>query len=149
MGVLKRRGVHGHLGLVTDPKTSERLRRIPQHDTAPELLVRKLVSKLGRRFRSKNRDLPGAPDLANRRRQWAIFVHGCYWHSHTGCPRATVPKRNREFWEAKFAANRMRDARAIAALRTMGFRTLVIWECETTNLRRLKSRLRRSKIFAL
>lgn len=117
--------------LVTDEATSTRLGRIRQRDTAPELAVRQMVSALGQRFRVSNRDLPGSPDLANRRKKWAIFVHGCYWHSHIGCERATVPKRNREFWEAKFAANRARDARVIQQLEALMYRTLVIWECES------------------
>jgi DNA mismatch endonuclease (patch repair protein) len=138
-----KRKVLGRLGLVTDPRTSERLARIRQHGTTPELHVRKLVSKLGARFTSTNRDLPGAPDLANRTRRWAIFVHGCYWHSHQGCSRATVPKRNRSFWVAKFATNRARDARTVDELKRLGFKTLVIWECEAVSEERLTRRIAR------
>jgi DNA mismatch endonuclease (patch repair protein) len=118
-------------GLVTDDHTSKRLGRIRQRGTAPELVARQIISSFGHRYTTRNRDLPGSPDLANRRRRWAVFVHGCYWHSHAGCYRATVPKRNRAFWEAKFAANRARDAAAVARLKKLGFRTLVLWECET------------------
>lgn len=74
--------------------------------------------------------LPGTPDLVNRRRGWAVFVHGCYWHGHLGCKRATVPKRNAEFWTEKIAANRRRDEAKIAALRALGFEVFVVWECE-------------------
>src|SRR5262245_56966390 len=114
-------------GLVIDATTSARLGRIRQRDTAAELIVRAMVHGLGFRFRISNRDLPGSPDLANRFRRWAIFVHGCYWHSHPGCPRATVPKRNRAFWLAKFRANRLRDERVVAMLRGQAYRTLIIW----------------------
>lgn len=118
------------LGCSTDAATSLRLSRIRQRGTKPELEVRRALSRLGIRYRVENRDLPGSPDLANRRKRWAVFVHGCYWHSHPGCSRATLPKRNRAFWEAKFEANRQRDARALQDLRARGFRTLVIWECK-------------------
>jgi DNA mismatch endonuclease (patch repair protein) len=116
--------------LRVDEATSTRLGRIRQSGTGAELAVRKMVSSLGGRYRTKNRDLPGSPDIANRSRMWAIFVHGCYWHAHLNCSRATVPKRNRLFWEAKFSANRTRDARAIRELRSHGFRVVVVWECE-------------------
>lgn len=116
--------------LITDPETSARLGRIPQRDTEPELAVRRILYALGHRFRVKNRDLPGSPDIANRSRRWAVFVHGCFWHAHAGCPKATTPKRNREFWEAKLAANRARDERVVAELRAAGWRVETIWECE-------------------
>lgn len=122
--------VHRRPALDVDSETSARLGRVRQHGTSAELKVRKILSSLGLRYRIHNRDLPGSPDMANRAHGWAVFVHGCYWHSHTGCRRATVPKRNREFWEAKFAANRLRDARAIRKLRRLGYRVAVVWECE-------------------
>lgn len=130
-------------GLQTDPQTSARLGRIRQRGTAPELAVRRLVTILGHRYRIENRDLPGSPDLANRRRRWAIFVHGCYWHSHRGCVRATIPTRNRAFWESKFEANRARDARAVRALLAMDFRVITLWECELANPDAIVRRLRR------
>lgn len=117
-------------GLVTDTDTSARLARIPQRDTGPELAVRQVAHALGHRFRVRNHDLPGSPDLANRRRRWAIFVHGCFWHAHAGCARATLPKRNRKFWEAKLAGNRARDQRAVEALERDGWRVVTVWECE-------------------
>lgn len=117
--------------LVRDPATSARLARIRQHGTAPELAVARLVRSLGHSFGVRNRDLPGSPDLANRRRLWAIYVHGCFWHSHHGCFRATVPKRNRGFWIAKFEANRVRDRRVLVRIRAKGFSATVIWECQT------------------
>src|SRR5688500_542986 len=97
--------------LILDEVTSKRLGRIRQADTAPEQTVRRALWALGLRFRRANRDLPGSPDIANRTAHWAVFVHGCFWHAHTGCSKATVPKRNRQFWLEKFAANRARDAR--------------------------------------
>jgi DNA mismatch endonuclease (patch repair protein) len=116
--------------LEIDATTSARLGRIRQKGTAPEQIVRGLLSSIGARYTLANRDLPGSPDLANRTRSWAVFVHGCFWHSHRGCVRATVPKRNRDFWLAKFEANRKRDKRAISGLRRAGFTVVLIWECE-------------------
>ena len=107
--------------------------RVRQAGTTPELRVRQACSAIGMHYRTKNRGLPGSPDLANRSRRWAIFVHGCFWHRHSECPRATTPKRNRTFWLAKFARNRERDREAYAALEAAGFAVKVIWECETAN----------------
>jgi len=111
---------------------SKRMGGIRQHGTAPELAVRRLLSSLRVRYRTKNRDLPGSPDLANRRRRFAVFVHGCFWHRHEGCARTTMPKNNAPFWRAKFVDNVARDSRASAILRAGGYRVLTIWECETT-----------------
>lgn len=118
------------LGLVTDAATSARLARIRQSRTRAEEVLLAVLSGAGLRYRIHNRDLPGSPDAANRRRRWAAFVHGCFWHSHPGCEKATVPKRNRGFWLAKFAANRSRDDRVATELRERGFTVYVTWECE-------------------
>jgi len=119
----------GHL-LQVDDATSLRMAGIRQKSTRPELLVGKLLRALGLRYRLTNRDLPGSPDFAHRRARWALFVHGCFWHRH-GCSATTTPTRNREFWEAKFARNVARDARALDELRAGGYRVIVVWECET------------------
>ncbi len=132
--------------LVLDAATSLRMAGVRQHDTSAEQLVRQILRRLGHSYRSKNRDLPGSPDVANRTRRWAVFVHGCFWHRHAGCIRATTPKRNRPFWKEKFEQNRRRDARVLAALRRMGFTAVVVWECEAEEKparveRRLAARL--------
>lgn len=129
--------------LVTDPVTSARLARIRQRDTRPELVVRKHLFAAGLRYRVLNRDLPGSPDIANRERRWAIFVHGCFWHHHAGCSRATVPKRNHRFWLDKFEANRARDRRAVLLLRKMGFQVFSIWECDTRHVHKVESAIAR------
>ncbi len=129
------------LALVTDPETSARLGRIRQKGTGAELLVRQMVVALGRRYTLENRDLSGAPDLANRTQAWAIFVHGCFWHRHTNCYRSTTPHRNRAFWLDKFDQNVLRDRRVKRRLQAMGYRVLVIWECETKYPARLTSRI--------
>lgn len=117
--------------ILVDDATSKRMAGIRQKDTAPELIVRRLLSEAGHRYRVRNRDLPGSPDVANRKRKWAIFVHGCYWHRHQGCRRTTTPSRNREFWQRKFARNVERDREALQELRQLGFRVITVWECET------------------
>lgn len=131
------------MALVTDPATSARLSKIRQRDTKPEMLVRRHLSAAGLRYRVHNRDLPGSPDLANRKRRWAVFVHGCFWHNHGGCSRATIPKRNSDFWIDKFSANKSRDARNIRRLREVGIRTFVIWECQTSTKEAIQRATRR------
>lgn len=129
--------------LPQSPERSRLLGRVRQTRTAPEEAVAAALRALGLAYRRNVKTLPGSPDFANARRRFAIFVNGCFWHRHTGCPRATLPKNNRAFWEAKFAANRARDARAVRALRRRGFRVLVVWECEVAEVgARLARRLR-------
>lgn len=117
------------------------MRGVGRRDTTPEMRVRRAAHAIGLRYRTSNKDLPGSPDLANRNREWAVFVHGCFWHRHQGCARTTTPTRNRDFWEAKFEANVARDWRVMRKLRKRGWRVVVIWECYTDT--RMKSRLRR------
>jgi DNA mismatch endonuclease (patch repair protein) len=117
--------------------------RIRSRDTKPEILTRAAVHALGIRFREHVTDLPGNPDLANKRRKWAIFVHGCFWHSHDGCKLASDPKSNRKYWVEKLKGNRERDARKIANLRADGFDALVIWECEVRDSAKLQQALQK------
>jgi DNA mismatch endonuclease (patch repair protein) len=115
--------------------------RIRSKNTLPEVRTRSAVHALGLRFRVHVADLPGKPDLANKTRRWAIFVHGCFWHSHAGCRLASSPKSNTDYWTEKLARNKRRDADKIATLRALGFRVLVVWECEVRNDARLKEAL--------
>jgi DNA mismatch endonuclease (patch repair protein) len=140
---LARRPVPDRQSLLTDPRTSARLARVRQRDTWVEQAVGGLLAGIGCRYRRSNRDLPGSPDFANRSRRWAVFVHGCFWHGHAGCSLATVPKRNREFWQAKFAANRKRDRSVLARLRRDGYVAVVIWQCELSAPDQVDRRLRR------
>jgi DNA mismatch endonuclease Vsr len=127
----------------TDNITSARMARIRQAGTHAELAVRAALRCLGLSYRLNVRSLPGSPDLANKRRGFAVFVQGCFWHQHTACARATIPKRNTEFWTAKFEVNRKRDARAIRELRQAGYRVIVVWECQAPRSAALLVRLRR------
>lgn len=124
-----------------DPATSFRLSRVKQTDTRPEIVVRHILARLGLGYRIRNRDLPGSPDIANRHRRWAIFVHGCFWHQHEGCRKASRPKNNEAFWTAKFLANKQRDINSAAALKVAGFDVMVIWECETKAPKKLCQRV--------
>jgi DNA mismatch endonuclease (patch repair protein) len=132
----------GFEGLKTTRALSHRMGLVRQRSTAPELAVRRVASSLRIRFTTRNADLPGSPDLANRTRRFAVFVHGCYWHRHRACTRTTTPKTNRAFWEQKFAQNQARDASAVANLKAQGFRVVVIWECEATEPEIVATRLR-------
>jgi DNA mismatch endonuclease, patch repair protein len=110
---------------------STRMSKVRKRNTAPELAVRKVAWSMGLRYMTKNRDLPGSPDLANRSRKWAIFVHGCFWHRHEGCKHSTTPRTNAAFWKAKFLLNTLRDRAAIRSLNRLGYRAIVIWECQS------------------
>lgn len=120
--------------LVLDAQTSVRMGRVRQRDTAAERLLRQWMWHVGYRYVTNNRRLPGRPDISNTSRRWAIFVHGCFWHGHQGCARATVPKRNAEFWRAKIAGNVVRDASKERALKKLGFDVFTVWECELDQL---------------
>jgi DNA mismatch endonuclease (patch repair protein) len=116
---------------------SQMMSRIRSRDTLPERTASAAVHALGIRFRKHASDLPGKPDLVNRTKRWAIFVHGCFWHSHEACKLASNPKSNRGYWVEKLRRNKERDAKRIALLRQMGFRVLVVWECDVRDGRRL------------
>ena len=118
---------------------------IKNKDTAPELLVRRLVHGMGYRFRLHRRDLPGCPDIVLPRHRKVILVHGCFWHRHS-CPRGkSVPETRTAFWKAKFEANKRRDSRARQKLQTQGWRVATVWECQLrpSNQSRLVDRIRR------
>ena len=128
-----------------DYLTSRRMSKIGQSDTKPELVVRKLAHSIGLSYRLNVKDLPGKPDLANKKKKYAIFVHGCYWHRHTGCKRSSMPTKNIKLWNEKFEKTIQRDKLCIEKLKAMGYKTLVIWECETQNLPTLAETLRKFK----
>jgi DNA mismatch endonuclease (patch repair protein) len=119
---------------------SERMSRVRSKDTKAEMQVRRLVFRMGYRFRLHRRDLPGCPDLAFPSRRKVIFVHGCFWHRHEGCGR--MPKSRLDFWRPKLEANRQRDARNEGRLREMGWGYLVIWECQLLDQDSLETLIR-------
>lgn len=112
-------------------------------NTGPELAVRRLVHAMGRRYVLHDPRLPGRPDLALPRWGKVVFVHGCFWHRHRGCRKATVPKSRVRYWTQKFEDNEARDLRNRRALQRLGWSVLVVWECELSHPCRLQRKLRR------
>ena len=116
---------------VVDPATRSRMMSgIRGKDTKPELLVRKYLHARGLRFRLHVKDLPGKPDVVFPKYRAVVFVHGCFWHHHAGCKYATMPSSRADFWANKLSDNVARDQYQFAALEGLGWRVLVVWECE-------------------
>lgn len=130
---------------LTQAQRSERMGRIRGKDTAPEMMVRRIIHKLGGRYRLHRKDLPGCPDLVFSRLRKVIFVHGCFWHRHPdpNCPLARLPKTRLDFWKPKLSANRRRDLRVQEALTAAGWEILLVWECEISHKEQLENKLRR------
>lgn len=118
--------------------------RIRGKDTRPEVRVRSVLHRMGYRFRLHRKDLPGKPDIVLPRYETVVFVHGCFWHRHPGCRFAYTPKSRIEFWNAKFQRNVERHAEVEEQLSELGWRIVVIWECETANEDGLRELLERS-----
>lgn len=121
---------------------SKRMARIGGKNTAPEMIIRRMAHSLGCRFRLHRKGLPSTPDLVFPSRKKLILVHGCFWHGH-GCKIGRLPKSNVTFWKEKIARNRARDERNLVDLAELGWKTLVVWQCETRELDRLRKTLRR------
>jgi DNA mismatch endonuclease (patch repair protein) len=124
-------------------KRSWIMSRVKGRDTKPEILVRSLVHRMGFRFRLHGRDLPGKPDIVLPRHGKVIFVHGCFWHGHRRCLRSKRPTTHKRFWNRKLDQNIERDERFRRMLRRMGWRVLVVWECETRKQEKLLRKLER------
>ena len=128
--------------IVDSQKRSEMMSRIRGRDTKPEIIVRRIAHRLGFRFRIHRKDLPGCPDIVFPRYRAVIMVHGCFWHRHPGCRYAYTPKTRVRFWQDKFESNVVRDSRNETALHELGWRVLVIWECETKDLGAVEDRIK-------
>lgn len=120
---------------------SLRMRRVKQRNTAPELIVRKILFSEGYRYRIHRMDLPGSPDIVFPGRRMIIFVNGCFWHGHENCSRASLPKIRSQYWKDRILKNKERDARAISALEELGWIVDTVWECQTKDVISLKDRL--------
>lgn len=116
---------------LTPERRSWLMSRVRGKNTSPEMRVRRSAHALGLRFRLHRKDLPGKPDLVFPKYHVAMFVHGCFWHRHPECSKASTPKSRIEFWQEKFNANVARDARVEAELEALGWQVVIIWECET------------------
>ncbi|MBI3664250.1 MAG: DNA mismatch endonuclease Vsr [Acidobacteria bacterium] len=130
------------MDILTRRERSVRMSLIRSRNTKPEIAVRRLVHGLGYRFRLHGK-LAGRPDLVFRSKAKVIFVHGCFWHLHRGCPRCRPPKSRLAYWRPKLRRNAVRDTQVRRALRRSGWRSLVVWECELENAARLTRKLRR------
>lgn len=106
-------------------------------DSAPEMKLRRLVHRMGFRYRLHVKELPGKPDLVFPSRCAVIFMHGCFWHRHKGCKLARLPRSKLDFWKPKLEANRERDFRIQRQLKALGWRVLVVWECEMDDIERV------------
>lgn len=115
----------------TPEQRSRVMARVKGYNTGPEMLVRRMLHRLGYRFRLHRKDLPGSPDIVLPRHKKVIFVHGCFWHGHKGCHRAARPSTNTEFWNRKIDGNISRDRKSKRLLQAMGWRVLIVWQCKT------------------
>lgn len=118
------------------------MRLVRSKNTNPEITVRSLLHRLGFRFRLHRKDLPGNPDIVLPRYSAVVFVHGCFWHRHKGCPRASTPATHQDYWIPKFKRTVERDRRNQKDLKQIGWKVIVVWECELRNLDRLAARLK-------
>lgn len=130
---------------ISSERRSENMRRIRGKNTLPELVVRRELFKMGFRYRLHSGKLPGKPDVVFPKQHRAIFIHGCFWHNHSNirCKIARIPKSNSQYWAEKLQRNIERDAARRAELRRMGWKVLVIWECQTKSIERQLGRIRR------
>lgn len=126
---------------VDKAKRSEMMRAVPSKNTQPEVAVRRIVHKLGFRYRLHVATLPGKPDLVFPSRHKVIFVHGCFWHRHKSCRYATSPKTRADFWNHKFDANVLRDRSTVRTLKKMGWDVMTVWQCQLKFPEKLGGRL--------
>lgn len=124
---------------LTPERRSWLMSRVRGKDTTPEMRVRRAAHKLGLRFRLHREDLPGKPDLVFPKHRVALFVHGCFWHRHEGCPKASTPKSRVSYWKDKFASNVARDVAVRHELEELGWRVRTIWECETRSVEAMET----------
>ena len=128
-----------------DTRTPEQRRKIMQSvkskDTGPEMLVRRILHRLGYRFRLHRKDLPGRPDIVLPRHRKVILVHGCFWHAH-GCAKGRPPKSRKDYWLPKLQENVRRDRTKLEHLEALGWQVMVVWQCETKDVEVLAARLK-------
>ena len=120
---------------------SKNMSAIKSKNTKPEIKVRKVLHSMGYRFRLHSKDLPGSPDIVLPKYKTVIFVHGCFWHRHENCKYASTPKTRKEFWNKKFTENKKRDSEIQEKIKILDWRSVVIWECETKNLKNLRDKI--------
>ena len=132
---------------ITPERRSWLMSQVKSKDSAAEMRVRRIAHSMGLRYRLHRCDLPGTPDLVFSTRRVVLFVHGCFWHRHPGCKKATMPKSRVGFWRSKFERNVARDRKAVRELQALGWTVEIIWECETRTVEAITERV--SNIFGL
>lgn len=143
LGFEKQSGYSRAMDTISPEKRSWTMAQVKGRDTRPEKIVRSMLHGLGLRFRLQQTTLPGKPDIVLAKHRTALFVHGCFWHRHPGCRRASAPTSNTEFWNAKFERTVARDARNQKLLEEMGWRVLIVWECELKDADALREKCMR------
>lgn len=126
---------------ISRQQRSKNMAAVRGKNTTPELLVRHVLHAMGYRFRLHKKDLPGKPDIVLPKYRTCIFVHGCFWHQHPGCKRATKPSTNTDFWSQKLDKNVERDEQNRLALNDLSWNVIVVWECETKDIVLLENKL--------
>jgi len=122
--------LEGTVDKLSAERRSANMRQIRSKNTAPELKLRSIVHRLGYRFRLHRKDLPGKPDLVFPGRRKVVFLHGCFWHQHSGCREGRLPGTRLEYWVPKLERNQKRDASAQILLKSQGWSVFTVWECE-------------------
>ncbi|WP_095051581.1 very short patch repair endonuclease [Pseudomonas sp. Irchel s3b2] len=130
--------------IVTPEHRSKIMSMIKGRNTKPEMVVRSICHEMGLRYRLHRKDLPGTPDLVFPKHRLCIFVHGCFWHRHPGCKYAYTPKSRLEFWLPKLARNVERDLNTQQTLLSLGWRVVVVWECDTKNRDLLRTEIQKA-----
>ena len=130
---------------LTREKRSWNMSRIRSKNTKPEIIVRSLLHRMGYRFRLHRKNLPGKPDIVLKKYKTVIFVNGCFWHRHKGCKRCTTPSTNQDYWLKKFERNIDNDRMYKKALKKEGWKVIIVWECETQLVSKLKKRFQFQK----
>ncbi|MDR2602814.1 MAG: very short patch repair endonuclease [Spirochaetaceae bacterium] len=114
---------------LTPEQRKKAMAAVHSKNTKPEILIRKALFALGYRYRIDYKKLPGRPDLALPKYHAVVFVHGCFWHGHSGCPNSKLPQSNKEYWTLKIDRNRKRDGESLNHLHAIGWRVCIVWEC--------------------
>ena len=144
LGIGNQTGYSLGMDKVSPEKRSWTMDQVKGRDTGPEKIVRSLLHSMGYRFRLQRVDLPGKPDIVLPKFKTALFVHGCFWHRHPGCKRATTPTSNTSYWDAKFFRTVARDVRNQKDLASLGWAVVIVWECELKDTDALQDKLKKS-----
>jgi DNA mismatch endonuclease (patch repair protein) len=126
---------------LTSGQRSANMAAVKSKNTAPEIIARRAAHRLGLRFRVHGGGLPGRPDMVLPKHRTVVFVNGCFWHGHEGCSRSRLPRSNVAFWTEKISRNRLRDSRSRTSLEEMGWRVVILWECEIRTLEAASARI--------